>query len=75
MIDEEQLEEVTECKNLERLVTSRNEIIKEIVQEIKSGWQRLGEHNHFLKDRKIPICPKIKKNHGYGHLTSFDLWC
>ena len=58
MIAAEQLEEVTECKYLARLVTSGNEIIKVIAQKIKSGWQRLGEHSHFLKDRKISICPK-----------------
>ena len=58
IIDGEQLEEVTEYKYLGRLVTSKNEISKELAQRITSGWRRLGKYNHFLKDRKIPICPK-----------------
>ena len=58
MIDGEQLEEVTEYKYLGRLVTSGNDIRKEIAQRITSGWRRFGEYCHFLKDRKSPICPK-----------------
>ena len=50
MIDEEQLEGVTE----------RNEISKKTGQRITSGWRRFGEYRTFLKDRKIPICLKIK---------------
>ena len=60
MIDREQLEEVTECKYLGRLVTSSNEISKEIGQRKTSGWRRFGEYSHFLKDRKIPIRLKRK---------------
>ena len=60
MIDGEQLEEVTEYKYLGRLVTSGNDISKEIAQRITSGWRRFGEYSHFLKDRKIPICLKRK---------------
>ena len=56
MIDREQFEEVTDYKYLGRLVTSGNEISKEIAQRIKSGCRRFGEYSHFLKDRKIPIC-------------------
>ena len=40
------------------MVTSDNDISKEIAQRITSGWRRFGEYSHFLKDRKIPICPK-----------------
>ena len=58
MIDGEHLEEVTECKYLGRLVTSGNDISKEIGQRITSGWRRFGEYSHFLKDRNIPICLK-----------------
>ena len=60
MIDGEQLEEVTEYKYLGRLVTSGNEISKEIGQRIISGWRRFGEYSHFLKARKIPICSEEK---------------
>ena len=58
MIDGEQLEEVTEYKYLRRLVTSGNDISKNIAQRITSRWRRFGEYSHFLKDRKIPICSK-----------------
>ena len=58
MIDGEQLEEVTEYKYLGRLLTSGNDISKEIAQRITLGWRRFGEYNHFLKDRKSPICLK-----------------
>ena len=58
MIDREQLEEVTEYNYLRRLVTSGNEISKEIAQRITSGWRSFGKYSHFLKDRKIPICLK-----------------
>ena len=58
MIDGEHLEEVTEYKYLGRLVTSGNDISKDIRQRITSGWRRFGEYSHFLKDRKIPICLK-----------------
>ena len=60
MIDREQLEEVTEYKYLGRLVTSGNEISKEIAQRITSGLRRFGEYSNFLKDRKIRICLKRK---------------
>ena len=58
MIDGEQLEEVTEYKYLGRLVTSGNDISKEIAQRITSEWRRFGEYSYFLEDRKIPICLK-----------------
>ena len=58
MIDGEQLEEVTEYIYLGKLVTSGNDISKEIAQRITSGWRRFGEYSHFLIDRKIPICLK-----------------
>ena len=58
MIDGEQLEKVTKYKYLGRLVTSSNDISKEIAQRITSGWRRFVEYSHFLKDRKIPICLK-----------------
>ena len=58
MIDGEQLEEEMECKYLGRLVTSGNDISKEIAQRITSGWRRFEEYGHFLKDQKIPICLK-----------------
>ena len=60
MIDGEQLEEVTEYKYLGRLLTSGNDISKEIVQIIQSGWRRFGEYSHILKGREIPICLKRK---------------
>ena len=60
MIDGEQLEEATEYKHLGRLVTSGNEISKEIAQRITSGWRRFGKYRHFLKDRKVPIWLKRK---------------
>ena len=60
MIDSEQLEEVTAYKYLGRLVTSGNEISKEIAQRIISVWRRFGKYSHFWKYRKIPICLKIK---------------
>ena len=41
---------MTEYKYLGRFVTSGNEISKKY----------LREQHHFLKDRKIPICLKIK---------------
>ena len=49
---------MTEYNYLGRLVTSGNDISKEIAQRITSGWRRFGEYSHFLKDRKIPICLK-----------------
>ena len=58
MIDAEHLEEVIEYKYIGRLVTSGNDISKEIAQRITSGWRRFGEHSHSLKDTKIPICLK-----------------
>ena len=58
MIYREQLEDVTEYKYLGRLVTSGNDISKEIAQRITSEWRRFGEYSHFLKDRKISICLK-----------------
>ena len=70
MIDGEQLEEVTEYKYLGRLVTSGNDICKEIAQRIISGWRRFGEYSHFLKDTYLPE----EDNHEYGHLPSYDLW-
>ena len=73
VVIDEQLEEVSECKNLGRLVTRRNEIGKEIAQRMASGWRRFEEYSHFLNDRKIPIYLK-RKNHGYSHLTNHDLW-
>ena len=72
MIDGEQLEEVTEYKYLGTLVTSGNDISKEIAQRIASGWRRFGEYSHFLKDRKIPICPK--RTIMDSHLTKYDPW-
>ena len=60
MIDREHLEEVTGFKSSGRLVTSSNDISKEIGQRKTSGWRRFGEYSHFLKDRKIPICLKRK---------------
>ena len=51
MIDTEQLEEVTEYKYLGRLVTSGNEISKEIGKRITSGWRRSAEYSQFLKER------------------------
>ena len=59
MIGNEQLQAVTEYKYLGRLVTSGNEINKEISQRITSGWN-FAEYSHFLKDRKIPVCRKRK---------------
>ena len=49
MIDGEHLEEVTEYKYLGRLVTSGNDISKEIAQRITSGWRRFGEGKYSLK--------------------------
>ena len=49
MIDGEQLEEVTESKYLGRLVTSGNEVSKEIAQRITSGWRQFRECSHFWK--------------------------
>ena len=66
-IDGEELEEVIEYKYLGRLVTSGNEISKEIGQRITSGWRRFGEYSYFLKDRD-PYLPE-EKNHRYRHLT------
>ena len=43
MIDGEQIEEVTEYKYLGRLVTSGNDISKEIPQRLTSGWRRFKE--------------------------------
>ena len=57
MVDGEQL---TEYKYLGRLVTSGNEISKEIVQRLTPGWRGFGAYSHFLKDRKTPICLKRK---------------
>ena len=59
-MDAEQLEEVVEYKYLGRLITSGNEMDKEIDQRITSGWRRFGEYSHFFKDSKIPICLKRK---------------
>ena len=59
MIDGKQLEEVGEYKYLGRLITSGNEISKEIGQ-ITSGWRRFEEYSHVLKERKIPTCLKRK---------------
>ena len=59
-IDAEQLEEVTEYKYLGRLITSGNELSKEIGERITSGWRRFGDYSHFLRDKKIPTCLKRK---------------
>ena len=59
-IDAEQLEEVTEYKYLGRLITSGNELNKEIGERITSGWRRFGDYSHFLRDKKIPTCLKRK---------------
>ena len=43
------------------MVTSSNDICKEIAQRITSGWRRFGKYSYFWgKDRKIPICLKRK---------------
>ena len=70
MIDGEQLQEVTEYESLGRLVTSGNDISKEIAQRITSGWRRYGEYSHFLKDPYL----HEESNRRYSHLTSYDLW-
>ena len=44
MRDAEQLEEVAEYMYLGRLITSGNEMNKEIDQRITSGWRRFGEY-------------------------------
>ena len=49
MTDAEQLEKVTKYKYLGRLVTP-GKMSTEIGQRISSGWRRLGEYSHFLKD-------------------------
>ena len=78
MIDREQLEEVTEYKYLGRLVTSGNEINKEVNQSTTSGWRGFGESSHFLKDRKIPIC--LKRNimdtviSSYRYIYGAETW-
>ena len=59
-IDAEQLEEVTEYKYLGRLITSGNELSKEIGERVTSGWRRFGDYSHFLRDKKIPTCLKRK---------------
>ena len=73
MIDGQQLEEVTEFKYLGRLVTSGNDISKEIAQTIISGWRRFGPYSHILKDRKIPICLKITIMNTVI-FTRYDIW-
>ena len=60
VIYSEQLEEVAEYTYLGRLITSGNEMDKEIDKRITSGWTRFGEYSHFLKDSNIPICLKRK---------------
>ena len=60
MIDAEQLEEVIESKYLGRLVTSGNEMSKEIVQRITTGWRRFGGYREFLSEGRIPVCLKRK---------------
>jgi len=59
-IDGEQLEEVDQYKYLGRLLTSGNEMAKEIEQRITSGWNRFGQYSNFLKDKRMPICLKRK---------------
>ena len=51
---------MTEYKYLGRLVTSGNEISKEIGRRITPGWRRFGEYSYFMKDGKIPVCLKRK---------------
>ena len=46
-MDAEQLEEVAEYKYLGTLITSGNEMDKEIDQRITSRWERFGEYSHF----------------------------
>ena len=53
VIDGEQLEEATEYKYLERLVTSSKDISKEIVQRITSGWRRFGEYSQISKEKRF----------------------
>ena len=48
MINREQLEEVSEYKYLGRLVTSGNEISKEIAQKTTSGCRKYGEHSVIM---------------------------
>ena len=60
MIDADQLEEVVEYKYLGRLITSGNEMDKEVDQRLMPGWRIFGEYSHFLKDSKTPICLKRK---------------
>ena len=55
------------------MVTSGNDISKEIGQRITSGWRRFGEYSHFLKDRNIPICLK-RTIMDTVYLTGSDLW-
>ena len=58
------------------MVTSGNEISKEIGQRITSGWRRFGKYSHFLKDRKIPICLKRKiMDTVILPAMTYDLWC
>ena len=70
MIDGEQLEEVTECKYLGRLVTSSNDISKKIAQRITSGWRRFGEYSHFLKIERSLFAWREKS----WIRSSYQLW-
>ena len=59
-IDSEELEEVSEYKYLGRMITTGNDMSKEIDQIITSGWRWFGEYSDFLKEKKMPICLKRK---------------
>eukprot|EP00794_Sanderia_malayensis_P002427 gene2427-2794_t len=60
MIDGEQLEEVDEYKYLGRLLTSGNEMAKEIDERITSAWKRFGQYSTFMRDQRMPLCLKRK---------------
>eukprot|EP00794_Sanderia_malayensis_P006797 gene6797-7563_t len=60
MIDGEQLEEVDEYKYLGRLLTSGNEMAKEVDERITSAWKRFGQYSTFMRDQRMPLCLKRK---------------
>ena len=57
-IENEAMEEVDEYVYLGQLLTTGNEINKEIDRRVTAGWQRFGQYSEFLRKKSIPLSLK-----------------
>ena len=53
-----QLEDLEEYKYFERLLTSENEMTREIDERISKAWKIFGQYRFLLTDQRMPTCLK-----------------